>query len=110
MPMAFTDIEFGKACFTHCCPRHGCKYSYDSWAANGGKVCPISEGQAQPVYPRNNGCEQCAPEFDAVAAAYKTAQTWNVCDPETNITAEAAKQIALAAISAYTKAGDWSVD
>lgn len=100
-----TYIGFGNACFTHCCPRHGCKYGYASDADIEGrrKVCPISSGLARPVYPHNNGCERCEPELDAVDAAKKVAQTWNACDPETSIPAEAAKQIALAAIEAYTR-------
>lgn len=36
---------------THCCPRHGCKYSSED--------CPIKNGRAEPVYTANNGCEFC---------------------------------------------------
>lgn len=39
---------------THCCPRHGCKYSSDD--------CPVEHGGEPPTYPHNNGCEQCAAE------------------------------------------------
>lgn len=41
-----------RACPTHCCPVHGCKYGHDD--------CPVAAGAVQPVYPRNNGCESCA--------------------------------------------------
>lgn len=110
MTMASTKIEFGRSCFTHCCPRHGCKYSYDDWAANGGMVCPISEGLSRPKYPRNNGCEMCEPEFAAIAAAKKHAEAWNICDPQSSISADAAAEIALAAIHAYHQSTDLTAD
>lgn len=43
-----------ETCKTHCCPRHGCKY--------GGR-CVVENGQSDPKYPRNNGCEQCESEM-----------------------------------------------
>lgn len=41
-----------RSCPTHCCPVHGCKYGDDD--------CPVVSGAAKPVYPNNNGCEDCA--------------------------------------------------
>lgn len=78
---------------THCCPDHGCKYS--------DVLCPVASGHEATRYSNNNGCERCAPIFAAVAAGKDKARLWTVCDPETNIPAEAARQIALAAIDAY---------
>lgn len=40
-----------RACQTHCCPIHGCKYGDD--------YCPVYSGKIKPVYDQNNGCEQC---------------------------------------------------
>lgn len=44
-----------KACPSHCCPIHGCKYGHED--------CPIVNGKAGPTYGKNNGCECC--EMDA---------------------------------------------
>jgi hypothetical protein len=43
-----------QACPTHCCPVHGCKYAHDD--------CPVVHGFVKPVYPNNNGCEDCERE------------------------------------------------
>ena len=40
-----------KACPTHCCPVHGCKYGHAD--------CPVVLGTVPPVYPNNNGCWDC---------------------------------------------------
>lgn len=104
------NVEFGNACFTHCCPRHGCKYGFESDFYYPNKVCPISEGLSRPKYPRNNGCEMCEPEFAAIAAAKKHAEAWNLCDPQSSISADAAAEIALAAIIAYNQSTDLTAD
>lgn len=52
-----------KACPSHCCPRHGCKYGYED--------CPVATGKVQPKYPKNNGCESC--ECDTPSTARDTA-------------------------------------
>jgi hypothetical protein len=39
------------ACYSHCCPVHGCKYSHED--------CPVVLGTIKPAYPNNNGCEEC---------------------------------------------------
>lgn len=38
----------------HCCPIHGCKYSYGFDVK-----CPIVDKQIEPKYEMNNGCEEC---------------------------------------------------
>lgn len=40
---------------SHCCPKHGCKYSWDLK----GNTCPIAQGTVEPKYGDNNGCESC---------------------------------------------------
>ena len=51
------DLTFRKACPSHCCPVHGCKYGYED--------CPITAGKVAPQYPHNNGCEICESEPSA---------------------------------------------
>jgi hypothetical protein len=41
-----------KACPSHCCPVHGCKYGYTD--------CPVVLRSVVPTYPGNNGCEDCS--------------------------------------------------
>ena len=43
-----------RACPSHCCPTHGCKYGHDD--------CPVFTGKVKPTYPNNNGCELCEPD------------------------------------------------
>lgn len=41
---------------THCCAKHGCQYGY---RVSTERKCPVAVGIKAPVYPNNNGCEQC---------------------------------------------------
>jgi hypothetical protein len=36
---------------SHCCPKHGCKYSQAD--------CPVAAGAVTPTFQANNGCEIC---------------------------------------------------
>lgn len=47
---------------THCCPRHGCKYSYGQPKKE--QECPVAQGTVLPCYPENNGCERCEMECE----------------------------------------------
>lgn len=49
------DDEDYRSCRTHCCLRHGCKYSH----AN----CPVVQGRQEQAYP----CERCTDSIDDAA-------------------------------------------
>ena len=54
---------------THCCQRHGCKYSYQ------GDACPVETGDIVQTYP----CEQCRPteSIRAQIAALEAELAWS---------------------------------
>lgn len=47
------EVQEHKACQSHCCARHGCKYSYDD--------CPVVEQRLEQSGP----CEFC-PSFEDI--------------------------------------------
>lgn len=62
-----------KACETHCCPVHGCKYGHED--------CQIATGKLAPHYPKNNGCESCEqdandPGMQAIEVLKKIHHMW----------------------------------
>jgi hypothetical protein len=61
-----------RACPSHCCPVHGCKYGHDD--------CPVVAGTMAPTYSNNNGCEDC--ESDALASAPRVPQGWKLVPVE----------------------------
>lgn len=48
-----------KACPSHCCPIHGCKYGYAD--------CPVKAREVSPTYPPDNGCERCQDDREELA-------------------------------------------
>lgn len=55
------------SCPTHCCPVHGCKYAPPT-----SDTCPVENHKVAPVYPNNNGCEQCVERDDLALASVKS--------------------------------------